>query len=107
MSEPTLSPGRYVRLTVRDTGKGIDPEIMDRIFDPYFTSKKIGQGSGMGLSVVHGIVSSHNGRVMAESEPGQGAAFLVFFPVIEKKSNSAGEFGKVRLAKIKCMIFHV
>lgn len=89
-----ISPGRYVRLTVRDTGKGIDPEIINRIFDPCFTTRKIGQGSGMGLSVVRGIVDNHNGSVMAESEPGQGATFLVFFPVVEKKPGSESEFDK-------------
>ncbi|MEA1934089.1 MAG: PocR ligand-binding domain-containing protein [Thermodesulfobacteriota bacterium] len=100
-----ISPGKYVRLTVRDTGKGIDPEIIDLIFDPYFTTKKIGQGAGMGLSVVQGIVGSHNGRVMAESEPGQGATFQVFFPVVEKKSNLSGESGKDVLAGNERILF--
>ncbi len=100
-----ISPGKYVRLTVRDTGKGIDPKIIDLIFDPYFTTKKIGQGAGMGLSVVQGIVGSHNGRVMAESEPGQGAIFQVFFPVVEKKSNLSGESGKDMLAGNERILF--
>jgi len=100
-----ISPGKYVRLTVRDTGKGIDPKIIDLIFDPYFTTKKIGQGAGMGLSVVQGIVGNHNGRVMAESEPGQGATFQVFFPVVEKKSNLSGESGKDMLAGNERILF--
>ncbi len=100
-----ISPGKYVRLTVRDTGNGIDSEIMDRIFDPYFTTKKIGQGSGMGLSVVQGIVGSHNGRVMAESEPDQGAIFQVFFPVVKKKPNLYGESGKEMLAGNERILF--
>ena len=100
-----ISPGRYVIITVRDTGKGIDPEIMDRIFDPYFTTRKIGQGSGMGLSVVRGIVGNHNGCVMAESEPGQGATFLVFFPVVEKKPDSESESGKELFAGNESILF--
>ncbi|MCK5545136.1 MAG: response regulator, partial [Desulfobulbaceae bacterium] len=100
-----ISPGRYVRITVRDTGKGIDSKIMDRIFDPYFTTRKIGQGSGMGLSVVRGIVGNHNGCVMAESEPGQGATFLVFFPVVEKKPDSESESGKELFAGNESILF--
>ena len=80
-----LSPGKYVRLTVSDTGHGIETKILGRIFDPYFTTKKVGEGSGMGLSVVHGIVKSHNGDISVSSEPGKGTIFQVFFPYIENK----------------------
>ncbi|MGD2150886.1 MAG: PAS domain S-box protein, partial [Desulfobacterales bacterium] len=59
-----LSPGLYARLTVNDTGHGIDPEIQDRIFDPYFTTREVGKGSGMGLAVVHGIVMNHDGTIL-------------------------------------------
>ncbi|NOX80717.1 MAG: response regulator [Deltaproteobacteria bacterium] len=78
-------PGLYVRLTVKDTGCGIDPAIMDRIFDPYFTTKEIGKGSGMGLSVVHGIVKSHDGKITVVSKPDQGTTFKVYFPRVEEE----------------------
>ncbi|MBW1780494.1 MAG: PAS domain S-box protein [Deltaproteobacteria bacterium] len=75
-----LSPGDYIRLTVRDTGEGIPPEVMDRIFEPYFTTKGPGEGTGMGLAVAHGIVRSHGGEIICESELGKGTVFRVFFP---------------------------
>ncbi len=83
-NESTLKPGRYVKLTVRDTGPGVDRSHMDRIFDPYFTTKEVGKGSGMGLAVVHGIVKSHDGMITVDSQSGAGAAFNVFIPRIEK-----------------------
>ncbi|MBF0474755.1 MAG: response regulator [Deltaproteobacteria bacterium] len=75
-----LEIGPYLRLTVRDTGKGIDPEIIDRIFEPYFTTKDIGEGTGLGLSVIYGIVQSHNGAVTVSSEPGNGTEFNIYLP---------------------------
>ncbi|OGP63159.1 MAG: hypothetical protein A2V65_06680 [Deltaproteobacteria bacterium RBG_13_49_15] len=78
-----LDPGNYVLLTVSDTGEGIDPNIKDRIFDPYFTTKDIGKGTGMGLAVVHGIVKSHSGRIFVDSKPGNGTLFSIFFPQAE------------------------
>jgi CheY-like chemotaxis protein len=75
-----LKAGPYVRLTVRDTGHGIAPEIMERIFEPFFTTKNTGEGTGMGLAVVHGIVVSHGGAITVESTPGQGATFAVYLP---------------------------
>jgi len=78
-----LSSGKYLRLTVSDTGHGIEPKILERIFDPYFTTKKVGEGSGMGLSVVHGIVKTHGGDIFVDSELGKGTTFQVFFPYIE------------------------
>ncbi len=79
---PNLSPGRYVRILIKDTGPGIDPENLDRIFDPYFTTRDVGQGSGMGLAVVHGIVKHHQGAVSVHSTKGKGALFSILFPVI-------------------------
>ncbi|MHB8772332.1 MAG: PAS domain S-box protein [Syntrophales bacterium] len=79
-----LSPGRYVALTVRDTGEGIDPVIVKRIFDPFFTTKKIGEGTGLGLSVVHGIVKSYGGKITVESRLGEGSSFHVYFPRIRE-----------------------
>ncbi len=81
--DPGLTPGNYVKITVSDTGQGIDPLVIDRIFDPYFTTKEVGQGSGMGLAVVHGIVKNHDGALTVASKPGQGTAFSVYFPVVK------------------------
>lgn len=80
---PDLPSGDYVLIEVRDTGPGISGEHLDRIFDPYFTTRDIGKGSGMGLAVVHGIVTQHKGAVTATSRPGNGAVFQVFLPVVE------------------------
>jgi CheY-like chemotaxis protein len=81
----TLKPGPYLRLTVSDTGHGIPQAVMKRIFEPYFTTKKTGEGAGMGLAVIHGIVKSHGGDISVTSEPGKGSIFHVFFPKIEGK----------------------
>ncbi|MCJ7683685.1 MAG: PAS domain S-box protein, partial [Desulfobacteraceae bacterium] len=82
-NEPTLKPGPHVKLSVKDTGLGIDPDHIDRIFDPYYTTKEVGMGSGLGLAVVHGIVKHHNGMITVESNPTQGTTFNVFFPITE------------------------
>ncbi|MCD6585815.1 MAG: cache domain-containing protein, partial [Desulfobacteraceae bacterium] len=80
-----LAPGDYVKITVSDTGPGINFEIMDRIFDPYFTTKDVGKGSGMGLAVVHGIVKNHGGLISVASEPGKGAVFTILLPRIAEQ----------------------
>jgi|GEM_PF-1117526 len=78
-----LRNGKYLRLTVGDTGHGIDPAIRERIFDPYFTTKEVGKGSGLGLAAVHGIMKNYGGAVTVESEPGVGTRFDVYFPSVE------------------------
>ncbi|MDY6989466.1 MAG: PAS domain S-box protein [Thermodesulfobacteriota bacterium] len=80
---PDISPGPHLKLTVSDTGHGMDASILERAFDPYFTTKEKGEGTGMGLSVVHGIVKSHGGTITAYSEPGVGASFNVYLPVVK------------------------
>ncbi|MFO1205947.1 MAG: ATP-binding protein [Burkholderiales bacterium] len=76
-----LAPGPYARFTVRDTGTGIRPEVLDRMFDPFFTTKGVGQGTGLGLSLVHGIVADVGGAIDVASTPGQGTAFTVWLPL--------------------------
>jgi PAS domain S-box-containing protein len=80
---PGLVPGPYVRLTVRDTGEGMTPEVLARAFEPFFTTRPRGEGTGIGLAVVHAIVRSHGGAVYVSSTPGQGTAFELYFPAIE------------------------
>ena len=88
-SFPEMPAGRYAQLTVSDTGHGIPPKIINRIFDPFFTTKETGQGSGMGLSLVHGIISSMGGSVTVSSTPDKGTVFHVYIPTI-KTSHSSG-----------------
>ncbi|HEY9069774.1 MAG TPA: response regulator [Candidatus Ozemobacteraceae bacterium] len=94
-SIPGLTPGDYVKLTVRDTGCGMSSDILSKIFDPYFTTKAEGEGTGLGLSVSHGIVRSHNGAIDVTSEVGKGSIFDVYLPQMvipaEKTVESAEE----------------
>ncbi len=84
---PGLKPGRnYARLTVSDTGTGITPEVRARIFEPFYTTKAVNQGTGLGLSVVYGIVASHEGTIHVESQPGKGSSFHVFLPLAETRA---------------------
>ncbi len=82
-SEINLDPGSYIKLTAKDTGEGMDKAVMERVFDPYFTTKEKTGGTGMGLAVVYGIVKSHGGAITVYSEPGKGSIFNVFLPRIE------------------------
>jgi PAS domain S-box-containing protein len=88
---PDLGAGVYVRLSVSDTGPGIDPAVMERIFDPYFTTKAVGEGTGLGLSVVQGIARGYGGTVRAHNEHGKGARFEVFFPGMNKEASISAE----------------
>ncbi|HPJ95016.1 MAG TPA: PAS domain S-box protein [Deltaproteobacteria bacterium] len=83
-----LSPGPYLRFSVSDTGHGMTPEIMERVFEPYFTTKELGRGTGLGLSVVHGIVKSHGGAVTCKSAPGVGTTFDIFLPELVLKTEA-------------------
>ena len=85
-NELTSRPGPYVMISVEDTGTGINPQIIDRIFDPYFTTKAVGNGTGMGLAVVNGIVKNHKGIIRVESELGKGTIFKIYFPEIKAEA---------------------
>lgn len=79
--EKMLDPGAYMQLVVADNGHGMDSETASRIFDPFFSTKRAGRGTGLGLSMVHGLIAAHNGAITVTSEPGQGATFRILLPV--------------------------
>jgi two-component system cell cycle sensor histidine kinase/response regulator CckA len=81
---PEMDPGLWVRLTVTDNGTGIEPRHLSHIFDPFFTTKPAGQGTGLGLAQVHGIVHQHGGHIAVESRLGQGTTFTIYLPVLDK-----------------------
>ena len=87
----SCSPGEYVRLAIKDTGMGMDSQVLKRAFEPFFTTKESGQGSGLGLAMVHGIVKNHGGFVRADSSPGQGSEFSVFLPAAALREERPAE----------------
>ena len=91
ITEAELVPGKYLQLIIEDTGTGIKPAVLDRIFDPYFSTKHKDKGTGLGLSVVHGIINNHGGSISVRSELGKGTVFYVILPVTGEASESEGE----------------
>jgi CheY-like chemotaxis protein len=85
---PDMVPGRYLKLIIADTGCGIEQQNLDRIFEPYFTTKEVDVGTGMGLATVHGIIQEHGGGIGVESRPGEGTIFFVHLPLTEVRTDS-------------------
>jgi len=92
-------------LTVSDTGHGISSELAKRIFDPFFTTKEKGEGTGMGLAVVHGIVKNHGGTINVYSDQGKGSVFTIFFPAIEQRSMQHTRFAKAITGGTESILF--
>ncbi len=88
-NEPDLEPGDYIVISVTDDGKGISNDIIDKIFEPYFSTKKGGDGTGLGLAVVHGIVTQCHGKIIAESTEGKGTTFTIYFPKYIRKNKKS------------------
>jgi len=92
-NEPeNVPPGRYTRISISDTGHGMDKETMARIFDPYFTRKQFGEGSGLGLATVHGIIRNHHGHIKVSSELNRGTSFIIFLPATNLIPTAAKAF---------------
>ncbi len=87
-SEIDPAPGQYLKLSISDTGHGMERSVLERIFDPYFTTKIVEEGTGLGLAVVHGIIKSFGGMINVQSEPGKGTTFNVFLPVIKHEAKT-------------------
>lgn len=94
---PSMISGEYIQVSVSDTGSGMTKEVKEKIFDPYFTTKDIGEGTGMGLSIVHTIVKNYNGYIECESDPGKGATFHIFLPVIDGNKTQKTEKSETEL----------
>ena len=104
-NHPGVEPGCFIRLTVKDTGYGMTPEVTERIFDPFYTTKKVGEGTGMGLSVIHGIVKSHGGTITVVSSPGKGSEFSVFLPAIEAQLDDRSDQAQLMVTGSERILF--
>jgi PAS domain S-box-containing protein len=104
-SKSHLAPGNYLKLTVADTGCGMDEPTLGRIFDPYFTTKEKGKGTGLGMAVVHGIVQSLEGAIEVTSAPGKGTTFNVYFPVVEEQAHRKAPSPAVNPGGIERVLF--
>lgn len=100
-----LQPGSYLHLSIGDTGCGMDQDVLERIFDPYFTTKEKGKGTGLGLSVTHGIVQKHNGTIFAESKLGFGTTFHIYIPLLSHETAVTEE--KVSFKKLATGSEHI
>jgi CheY-like chemotaxis protein len=100
-----LKAGKYLKLSVTDTGKGMDAATLARIFEPYFTTKDVGEGTGLGLSTVHGIIENHGGTIQVQSEPGVGTSFDLFFPCLEIEADREAKVSKQLVAGTERILF--
>jgi PAS domain S-box-containing protein len=100
-----LKPGNYVKLTVKDDGCGIEPDLLDRVFEPYFTTKEVDEGLGMGLAVAYGIVKNCDGTIKVFSEPGKGSTFEVLFPLIDLEVRAVGAGFNPAPTGSECILF--
>jgi signal transduction histidine kinase/CheY-like chemotaxis protein len=105
VQHPDLYEGPYVILTVSDTGTGMTPEVMERVFDPYFTTKEKGEGTGLGLAVVHGIVKVLGGAITIESQIGKGSLFNIYIPRIDRKLAEEPEINEAIPTGNECILF--
>jgi len=105
LSYPEMNPGSYLKLSIADTGCGIPPDRINRIFDPYFTTRPVGEGTGLGLATVHGIVKNHGGSIKVYSELGIGTAFHVFLPVADTAAQAAGVHAEQLPTGSECILF--
>jgi len=104
-STGSKKPGKYVRLIVRDNGSGMDTKTLERVFEPYFTTKDVGKGSGIGLSVVHGIVENHNGSITCESSKAQGTEFTIYIPAYEGRVEEKSAKENILPGKGECVLY--
>jgi len=105
MGERNLPQASYVKLAIKDTGCGMSKEVMDRILEPFYTTKEVSKGTGMGLSVVHGIVENHNGMMFIDSKPGEGSTFEIFFPSVESREIKESEDTEIALGQGEWILY--